>query len=257
MTADTGAVADGLVQSGVPRVLVDELMESFSEAKKRYHLGDHRPNAVECARFAEAAFRICQWATQPNGAYKPVGKDLPRVDVLLTQLLNGSGEDSLRKHVPRALQIIYTIRNDRDVAHLGAGIDPNLMDATVVVGLMSWSLAELVRVYHSVSADEAQKIIDQLVTREVPAIQWVRGFPRVLRDLRAGEYCLVLLYGAGADGVAYDDLRSWVRPAMGNHLRRTLAKLVADDMAHQDGETYNILRPGEKYVEDNRLVEPA
>lgn len=257
MIMDSGAVADGLIKSGVPRVLVEELMEGFFEAKRRFYLGDYRPNAVEGARYAEAAFRIMQWATQPNGDFTPIGRTLPKVDQLLIKLLNGTGNASVRKHIPRALQIVYTIRNDRDVAHLGDDIDPNLMDATVVVNLMSWTLAELVRLYHSVSADEAQEIIDQLVAREVPAIQEVRGFPRVLRDLRAGEHCLVLLYRAGVDGVAYGDLRNWVRPKMQRNLRRTLSDLVADDQVHRDGETYIILHPGEKYVEEHRLIEPV
>jgi len=256
-TVDSGAVADGLIKSGAPRVLVDELMEGFFETKRRFYLGDYRPNAVEGARYAEAAFRIMQWATDPNGDFTPIGKTLPHVDKLLDKLLKGAGDTSVRKHIPRALQSIYTIRNERDVAHLGADIDPNLMDATVVVNLMSWTLAELVRLYHSVSADEAQKIIDQLVAREVPAIQEVRGFPRVLRDLRAGEHCLVLLYRAGADGVTFEDLRAWVRPKMQANLRRTLRDLIADDMVHQDGDTYIIMYPGEKYVEKNRLIEPV
>jgi hypothetical protein len=257
MSVDSGAVADGLVHSGVPLPLVEELMEGFLEAKRRFYLEDYRPNAVEGARYAEAAFRILQWATQPNEEFTPIGKDLPRVDLLLTKLLNGTGDTSVRKHIPRALQVIYTIRNDRDVAHLGHGIDPNLMDASIVVNLMSWTLAEFVRLYHSVTADEAQKIVDQLVAREVPAIQEVRGFPRVLRDLRAGEHCLVLLYRAGVDGVEFSYLRSWVRPKMQRNLRRTLSDLVAQDLVHRDDETYIILRPGERYVEEHKLVEPA
>ena len=60
--------------------------------------------------------------------------------------------------------VVYDVRNNRDVAHLGADIDPNLMDATLVISILDWVLAELVRMYHKVSADEAQKIIDGLVT---------------------------------------------------------------------------------------------
>lgn len=257
MTLDPGAVADGFVDSGVPRVLVDELMEGFAEAKRRFYLGDYRPNAVEGARFAEAAFRILQWATDLNGEFKPLGKSLPRVDKMLEGFLASSADDSIRKHIPRALQIIYTVRNERDIAHLGDdSIDPNLMDASVVVNLMGWTLAELVRRYHSVSADKAQQIIDELVAREVPIIQTVRGFPRVLRDLRAGEHCLVLLYAAGAEGASFADLRTWVRPKMRGNLKRTLDALIADDLVHQDGDTFIILQPGERYVEDKRLIQP-
>jgi hypothetical protein len=256
VTAEAGAVADGLVKSGVPRILAEELEEAFLEAKRRFYLGDLRPNAVEGGRFAEAAFRLLQWATE-GGKYTSIGKTLPSVDTLLKVFINAKGPESLRKHIPRALQMIYTIRNTRDAAHLADGIDPNLQDATLVVHVMDWVLAEFVRLYHSVSADEAQHIIEELVAREVPVVQTVRGFPRVLRDLRAGEHCLVLLYAAGSEGASFGDLRSWVRPKMRGNLRRTLDALIADDLVHRDAETYIILRPGEKYVEEKRLVEPA
>ena len=256
-TVDSGAVADGLINGGLPWVLVKELMEGYAECRRRFYLGDFRPNAVEGARFAEAAFRICQWATQPGKEFTPVGTTLPTVDRLLVKLLNGIGDVSLRMNIPRNLQIIYTIRNDRDVAHLGANIDPNLMDAVVVVALMNWVLAEMVRLYHSVSADEAEKIIGNIVSREVPAIQEVRGFPRLLRELRAGEHCLVLLYWAGPGGLDFTDLRDWVRPKMQANLRRSLRELVAEDKVHQDGDTYFILRPGGVLVEQQKLLEPA
>lgn len=256
MTLDPGGVRDGLIKSGVPQVLADELMEAFLEAKRRFYLGDLRPNAVEGGRFAEAAFRILQSVSDPGGAYTAIGKTLPRVDVLLTNLLHATAPDSVRMHIPRALQMIYTIRNTRDAAHLADGIDPNLQDASLVVHVMDWTLAEFVRLFHSVDADEAQRIIEALVVRDVPAIQTVRGIPRVLKPLRAGEHCLLLLYGAGSNGVSYEDLRAWVRPTMRTHLRRTLDKLINQDLVHRDGETYVILRPGERYVEEHGLIEP-
>lgn len=143
------------------------------------------------------------------------------------------------------------------MAHLGADIDPNLMDATLIVSLMSWVLAEFMRVYHSMSPEEAQRTIDRLVTREVPAVQEVNGFPRVLRELRAGEYCLVLLYRAGTEGASFSELRMWVRPGMRANLRRTLNVLVAEDKAHQEDDHFFILRPGERYVEERHLLHPA
>jgi hypothetical protein len=256
VTTDAKAVANGLVQSGVPRVLADELMEAYLEAKRKFYLGDLRPSAVEGGRFSEAAFRILQWATD-GGKYTAVGKTLPTVDDLLKKFINSQGPDSVRKHIPRALQVIYMIRNTRDAAHLADGIDPNLQDASLVVGVMNWALAEFVRLYHAVTANDAQRIIEQIVVREVPVTQTVRGFPRVLRDLRAGEHCLVLLYGAGSQGIAYSDLLQWVRPKMKTNLRRTLDSLISEDLIHRDGETYLILRPGEKYVEEKGLIQSA
>jgi hypothetical protein len=56
-------------------------------------------------------------------------------------------------------------------------IDPNLQDATFVTSNLDWILAEFVR--HNVPAAEAQRIVDGLVTRSVPAIQDFGGFLKV------------------------------------------------------------------------------
>ena len=91
---------------------------------------------------------------------------------------------------------IYDIRNKRDVAHLGDAIDPNLQDATLVTANMDWVLAEVVRLHHNVSPDQAQAIIHDLVSREVPAIEEIDGQPVILSDLRPRDQASLLLYRA-------------------------------------------------------------
>jgi len=67
-----------------------------------------------------------------TGRHTALGKTLPSVDRLLTTLENASGEpDSIRLHIPRTLKLIYDIRNKRDTAHLGDGIDPSGLSASV------------------------------------------------------------------------------------------------------------------------------
>ena len=120
---DLSQVGQGLVSQGVPQDLVEEVLQAYAEAKRRYFLGDHRPQEVEGGRFSEAVFRVLQHACA--GKFTPVGKNLPKVDVLLTTFENAAGQpDSIRLHIPRTLKLIYDIRNKRDVAHLGDGIDP-------------------------------------------------------------------------------------------------------------------------------------
>ena len=86
----------------------------------------------------------------------------------------------MRIHIPRALRLVYDIRNKRDVAHLGDGIDPNLQDATMVASVLDWVLAEFIRLYHNVTANVAQQLVSEIVTRAVPVIQDFNGFPKSL-----------------------------------------------------------------------------
>jgi hypothetical protein len=249
------SIRASLIGGGLPEALVDELLEAFAEAKRRYYRSDLRPQAVEGGRFSEAAFRILQWAT--TGTYTQLGKALPRVDDLLVALSNASGDEGVRLHIPRTLRLIYDIRNKRDAAHLGRDIDPNIQDATLIVRNMDWVLAEFVRLYNGVTADEAQGIIIDLVSKDVPVIQEFNGYPRVLKDLRASDHCLVLLYRAGTEGIPMDQLSDWVRPTMRKHLKRTIGQLVARNLVHTDAKTVYITWVGEQTVEQKRLLEPA
>jgi hypothetical protein len=249
-------VRQDFAASNLPHELVDELIESFAESKRRFYRDDLRPSEIEGARFSEAVFRILEWAT--TGVYTPLGKTMPKVDTLLNTLANQqNASDSLRLHIPRTLRLIYDIRNKRDVAHLGDGIDPNVQDASLVVHNMEWVLAELVRLFHKVSAADAQAVITELVSKEVPLIQVIDGFPRLLSKLTASDHILVLLYWRGVAGATYPELFDWVRAPMRSNLKRTIRALDSKDLVHQSSDRYVLTKLGETDVESRRLLEPA
>jgi hypothetical protein len=255
---DLSQVRAGFLAAGIPVQLTDELLESYVETKRRFHLGDHRPQEVEGGRFSEAVFRVLQHAASQQ--VTPIGKTLPSVDKLLTVFENAAGQpDSIRLHIPRTLKLIYDIRNMRDAAHLGDGIDPNLQDATLVITNMDWVVAELVRLYHGVTADEAQRIIEDLVTREVPVVQEIDGQPVILADLRPRDQALLMLYRAGAKGLTLDELAAQLRLDRKDNLRTRLkaldgAKLVLE---HPSTARFYITDRGSREVEQRRLAQPA
>jgi hypothetical protein len=237
--------------------LVKELLDAHEEAKRNFYLGGLRLSAVEGGRFCEAAFRLLQQIAY--GTFDRIGASLDTEKLIreLPKLPPASHKDSIRIHIPRALRVIYDIRNKRDTAHLGDGIDPNVQDATLVVANVDWVLAEFVRLYHNVSANDAQKMIEGLVTRTAPAIQDFNGFLKVLRpDLAASDRMVLLLYQRGADGATYEQLSDWARPSMRRNLKRTLATLVDDKAyAHEANGIYKITALGQKHVERERLFE--
>jgi hypothetical protein len=251
-------VRNGFVAAGLPPVLVDELLETYTEAKRRFHLADLRPQEVEGGRFSEAALRLLQHVSGKQ--VTPLGRQLPSVDTLVRQLENETSQpDAIRFHIPRTLRLIYDIRNKRDAAHLGDQIDPNLQDATLVIANMDWVVAELVRLYHNVTADEAQAIIENLVTKEVPAVEEIDGQPVVLASLKARDQALLLLYRAGQAGASLDELAGWLRVGRKDHLRDRLAKLDDDRLVllHPKADRYYITANGRKEVETRGLAQPA
>jgi hypothetical protein len=215
-------------------------------------------SAVEGGRFCEAAFRLLEHIT--TGKSTPLNKhlDTEKLILALSNLPAAMHPDSIRIHILRALRIVYDIRNKRDAAHLADGIDPNLQDATLVVSVLDWVTAEFVRIYHGVTADEAQSIIDTLVTRQVPAVQEFDGFLKVLNtSLRASEYVLLILYERGTAGATYDEIESWVHPSMRANLQRTLRRLT-DDQAylHSAKGKYFLTKSGAAEVERKKLHAP-
>lgn len=251
-------IRGGLV-AHIPATLVDELIATYEQAKRNFYLGGHRLTEVEAGRFCEAAFRILEERT--TGTFTALGTTLD-TDKTISKLGNlprGSFPDSIRLHIPRALRLVYDIRNQRDAAHLADGIDPNLQDATAVTSTLDWVLAEFVRLYHNVPPDEAHRIVDGLVTRTAPVIQEFDGFLKVLNPaLKASDHALILLYHCGSAGATLQELREWVRPSMRANISRTLRQLVEDkDFAHVAGDRYKITRRGELDVERRRLLDPA
>jgi len=255
------ATIEALLASKLDRKLIHELLEAHSEAKRNFYLGGLRLSAVEGGRFCEAAFRLLEYETK-GGKFTPLTRPLANTDKLILDLSNLDGStfnDSIRLHIPRSLRLVYDIRNKRDTAHLADGIDPNLQDATLVIGVLDWVLAEFIRLYHNVPANEASKIVAGIVKRVAPVVQDFDGFLKILNPkLQVTDHCTALLYQRGEDGATYDELCKWARPKMKANLKRALDALVEKkDYVHSDGSRYFITRLGELYIEQEGLITPS
>lgn len=255
---DRAAIRASLV-AAYPHLLVDELLDAYQEMRRNFYLGGLRLSEVEGGRFCEAAYRLLEY--ELNGTtFTPLGYSLS-TDGLATTLARqprGSLKDSVRLHIPRALRVVYDVRNQRDAAHLADGIDPNRQDASLVLSTCSWVLAEFIRMHHTASADEAEAIVSDLVSRRTPVVQDFGGFLKVLNPkLAASDHCVVLLCQCGAEGATFAQLSEWVRPPMRANLRRTLSRLMNErDLVHSADDRYYITEAGQKYAEANRLLEP-
>lgn len=178
----------------------------------------------------------------------------------LSNVPREEAHDSIRLHIPRALRVIYDIRNSRGAAHLGDDIDPNLQDATLIVSTMDWVMAELVRLYHNVSAGEAQDIVDELVTKEVPAVQEIDGHPVILKELQPRDQALLMLYRAGSErGATLDELAEWLRVERKHNLKRRLQRLDEQRLVleHPGTGRFHITKNGIRRVEERKLAKPV
>ncbi len=200
--------------AGLPLGLRAPLLDSYKEIVSNYRERRWEPSELNGGKFCEVVYTILDGAISGSFASAPTK---PRNMLVACQALEGksvdpsrTGDRSLRITIPRALPFLYEIRNNRGVGHIGGDVNPNLMDATAVHGLASWVLAELVRIFHSVSADEAQRIVDALVERAIPLIWEFDGGRRVLNPgMPKSDQALILLYQT-TDWVSDDELLNWV-----------------------------------------------
>lgn len=159
---------------------------------------------------------------------------------------------SVRIQIPRMLVALYEIRNNRNVGHVGADVDPNHMDATVVYGMIKWIMSELVRIFHSVSPEQATSIVEALTEREVPLLWRVGETTRVLgAGLSAKDKMLVLVYGSSG-AVAVKDILQSIEYGNASRFRANVLKAAhKSDLIHFDAKSDTVaLSPvGTRYVE--------
>ncbi|MEJ3747895.1 hypothetical protein WEI85_31965 [Actinomycetes bacterium KLBMP 9797] len=239
--------------------LIGELLDAYQEAKTEFYQGGHRLQAVEGGRFCEAAFRLLEEET--TGKFTPFGGKLDTDGLIknLAAIPKASGHSpSIRLHIPRSLRVVYDIRNNRDAAHLADGIDPNLQDATLIVSVLDWVLAEFLRLWHTptVSADEAHRIVEDLVTRRAPVIEDFGGYLKVLNPkLSQGEHLLALLYHCGTKGATREQLREWVTPAMRKNMARIYTRLERDlNYIHCGSDKVKITKRGIAYIDESGIM---
>ena len=248
------------VFAAVPTGLRDPLLESYQEIETNFTEHRWEPSELNGGKFCEIVYTIILGTL--NGSYasrpsKPSNmaracRDLEN----LTADPSRVGDRSLRVLIPRVLVALYDIRSNRGVGHAGGDVNPNLMDATVAYGMASWTLAELVRVFHGVSTQEAQGIADVLVERKF-ALIWDTGKGKRVQDpdMDKGDQALLLLHSRPS-WVSEDELFEWVEYSTMSKFRTNILKNYHKKrLLEYDGKAGQVrISPlGSKHVEEEIL----
>lgn len=174
--------------------ITDKLLSSYKEIEENFFLEKWKPSELDAGHFVETVRRIIEFE-QNNGVYTLFNQKMSEFnDGILKKYEQSGGDESFRILIPRVLKSIYNIRNKRGVGHI-KDISPNEMDATLILYSCKWVLAELVRLASNASPADTQKIIDQVVERQVEII-WKEGqVRRILNNkISAKDEVLIFLY---------------------------------------------------------------
>lgn len=244
------------VIAALPAKLRSELLASYNEVMRNFRERRWEPAELNGGKLCEVVYSILKGYVDgkyPDRAKKP--SNLVQACHDLEQAV--SAPRSIRIQIPRMLIALYEIRNNRNVGHVGGDVDPNHMDAVCVVQMTKWIMAELVRVLHDISTEDATAIVDRLVERDTPWIWDINGKKRVLKtSLGMRDKTLLLLHVV--DGpIEEQSLVSWLEYSNASVYRRdVLRKLHAERLVEYDEEARTaVLSPtGIADVEERLLV---
>lgn len=226
------AASDAL--SALPQGLRKDLLDAFNQIARNYRERRWEPAELNGGKLCEAAYTVVRGRV--DGAY-PARSSKPRDLLRACRDVEQESwpERSVKIQIPRMITALYEIRNNRGVGHAGGDVDPNYMDATAVLYMGKWLLAEIIRLLHTCSTDDASQLVDALIEREL-ALVWSSGdIKRVLKPgLAWKQKMLVLLVSEPAD-VKETDLLRWIEHPNLARLRRDVlrpahkAKLIEYD----------------------------
>ena len=143
---------------------------------------------------------------------------------------------------------------------MGGDVEANEIDAGTTARISDWVVCELIRVFHGLSLEEAQAIVDAIALRALPDIWKVGGKKRVLKKgLSYKQQTLLLLYGE-PDAVLTEDLVAWTEHSNASAYRKGVLKpLHKDRLVEYDAKSELVyLSPlGIQEVEKNILGDGA
>jgi hypothetical protein len=230
----------------LPAGLREDLLNAFNDIVRNYSERRWEPAALNGGKLCEAAYTIVRGLADgklPARAKKPVNM----VDACKDMDKEKAQPRSVRIQIPRMVVALYEIRNNRGVGHAGGDVDPNEMDATAVLYIGKWLMAELVRILHTLTTSEAAEIVESLIKRQV-ALVWTSGDKkRVLRQGLTWKNNTLLLMLAETGEIPEADLFRWIEhkslPAYRRDVLRAghRERLWEYDEAHR---TVRLLTPG-------------
>ena len=201
--------------TAVPEKFRSRIAKEYTDLKRRFYQSQHSRDfdgaGLSAGKFCETVLRFLQ--QHLTGSSIAFGKHIPNFPDECRKLiaLQSAEPESLRIIIPRALVFLYTLRGKRGIGHVGGDVDANLIDIATITRVTDWVLCELIRVFHKLSLEEAQGLVDSLSTKQLPEVWEIGGKKRILtKGLTVKEQVLVFAYADVSGGVLLEDVLDWI-----------------------------------------------
>lgn len=220
------------------------LIKAYLDLKASYQKNDFDACGLRAGVFCEVILRFLQDYLTQNSI--PFGTKIPNFESECRKLettQKTSGPESLRIIIPRAINYLYTMRNKRGIGHVGGDVDANGIDAATIARLSDWCICELIRVFHNLSLEDAQAIVNTISTKQLPVIWEVMGKKRILNTgISYPSKTLLLLYNDPNSAILTEDLFNWIEHSNLSVFKRdVLRRLHKAKMVEYDKENEAVI----------------
>ena len=246
------------VLQAIPARLRTELLTAFDAILRNYRERRWEPSELNGGKLCEVVYSILRGHV--DGKY-PRKATKPRNMVDACRAFEQAPKTfsrSVRVHIPRVLIALYEVRNNRGVGHVGGDVDPNMMDAELVLAFSKWVVAELVRLFHGLEPEDATAVVELISERVVPVVWVVDGKRRILdTGMTMREKTLVLLYHSSGP-LKEGELLHWTEHSNASTYRRDVLRRAHREKLIEYDEVSRtaVLSPlGVRYVEEGIALE--
>ncbi len=241
--------AKRILHTQFPAAHIVAALSHYEEAIRKYRAGDWEGSMLRGGKFLEAVLKAL---LVHCGLPVPATRRF-RVSHAVQDLGQTTGyDDSVRLLVPRACIFVYDIVSNRGTRHDPDKVNPNKMDASVVMPTISWVLAEMIRFASGVATPtETLEQVENLTEKKYPHIEDIDGRLYVnIPGLSARDLGLLLLHAHYPHRVSRTDLSSAMhRHGVRSPNARSVALTRLKDVVDETDEGWKLRASGREEAE--------
>jgi len=180
-----------ILESAADLKLIQAILNQYTNIASVFYIGKYEEVLVKAGKFAELVYQMLDYIIRGRNANSP---DFNRIDKRLEEATSKELIDpSFRSLVTPSLRLIYKFRNSRDGAHI-SDIVANRIDAQMVLQLVKWIIAEMIRIYSNLEITKCMELVEDILRVDTPVIFKKNNIQLVLRDFSAYNQILAHLY---------------------------------------------------------------
>ena len=226
------------ILSVIPDVYRDALFDEYNKLLRNFRENRWEPLELNGGKFCEIVYSILECHINSRFLAGPL-KPSNMVDAC-KKLENASNfPRSIRIQIPRMLVALYEIRNNRNVGHVGADVNPNYMDSTLVIQSVKW-------------------ILNSITDRSLPLIWKTESFTKILSNtLNARDKMFVLLYSENKPLSIKNICYTLEYSNITQFKTKVITPAHKEILVHYDSKlnTVQLTPIGQRYVEQNIALE--